>query len=57
MMILQYISTVCYSSVGRITIYNGYCFSLVTSFQDTPYVLWNRDDEFMYIIVDAVIRQ
>ena len=28
-----------------------------TSFGDTPYVLWITDDEFMYIIVEAVIKQ
>jgi hypothetical protein len=45
MMILQYISTVCYSSVGCIFIYNitAIVVSVITSFQDTPYVLWIED--------------
>ena len=34
--------TVCYSSVGRISIHNitAIVVSVITSFQDTPYVLW-----------------
>ena len=28
-----------------------------TSFEDTPYVLWIINDEYMYIIVEAVIKQ